>query len=188
MMPFSLEHAKDILERTPAVLEALLRGLPDDWVIRSDDGESWSPFDVLGHLIHGEKTDWIPRARIILEQGTSRTFDPFDRHAMLETSRGKSLDELLKEFHSLRNENLRILDTLELTGANLGLKGMHPDLGVVTLQQLIAAWVVHDLGHLNQITRSMARQYTSEVGPWRAYMSVLRRDEGRVSDSNTGER
>lgn len=174
MIPFSLDHAKEILKRTPGVLDPLLKGLPADWVIRTDDGKGWSPFDVVGHLIHGEKTDWIPRARIILEQGTTRTFDPFDRNAMHAASEGKSLNELLNEFRSLRTENLRILDTLGLTSEQLRLKGTHPDFGEVTLQQLIAAWVVHDLGHLTQIARSMARHYAGEVGPWRAFMGVLK--------------
>jgi hypothetical protein len=173
MIPFSLDHARNILGRTPSVLESLLRDLPADWSGRSHDGESWSPFDVLGHLIHGERTDWIPRMRSILDHGTDRTFVPFDRDAMFENSRGKSLADVLNEFRLLRNENLRILDTFALTGAHLRLKGIHPAFGVVTLQQLIAAWVVHDLGHLTQIARSMARQYTDEVGPWIAYLGVL---------------
>ncbi|MDH3253195.1 MAG: DinB family protein [Ignavibacteria bacterium] len=187
-MPFSLEHAKEILQRTPAVLDALLRELPEDWVMMSDDGKSWSPFDVVGHLIHGERTDWIPRARSILEHGADISFEPFDRLAMLEASNGKSLDELLVEFRSRRTENLMILDQLGITAKQLHLKGIHPDFGEVTLQQLIAAWVVHDLGHLTQITRSMARQYTDEVGPWRAYMSVLHRDQGHVSRDKYDER
>lgn len=167
------------------MLKSLLEDLPADWIGKSDDGASWSPFDVVGHLIHGERTDWIPRIRTILDHGTNRTFVPFDRNAMFGNSKGKSPADLLEEFHYLRNENLRILDTLALTGDHLKLRGIHPDFGEVTLQQLIAAWVVHDLGHLTQIARSMARQYTDEVGPWTAYMSVLGKKEMRASPSST---
>jgi uncharacterized damage-inducible protein DinB len=174
-MEFRLEDANAILERTPGVLDHLLRGLPEEWA-RSDEGaDTFSPFDVVGHLIHGEETDWIPRARIILEQGESRPFDPFDRWAQRERSREKSLGELLAEFELLRRRNLGELDRMALTPERLALRGTHPELGTVTLAQLLATWVTHDLGHLGQIARVMAKQYRREVGPWEAYIPILHR-------------
>lgn len=174
-MEFQLEQAKEILGRTPAALNALLRGLPEPWVVSNEGPESWSPFDVLGHLIHGEEADWIPRARIILEEGEGRPFEPFDRFAMFEASRGKSLDELLDRFERLRGESLRGLEGLNLTPELLGRRGTHPELGVVTLGQLLSTWVVHDLGHVGQVVRVLAKQYGEAVGPWRAYLPVLSR-------------
>ncbi|HKZ02089.1 MAG TPA: DinB family protein [Pyrinomonadaceae bacterium] len=174
-MDFDLNHAKQILSRTPATLNSLLKGLPDNW-IRSNEGlDSWSPFDVVGHLIHGEETDWIPRAKIILAYGESRPFEPFSRTAMFEKSINKSLDELLSTFEHLRAENLRELDAMKLTPEMLDKAGMHPELGVVTLGQLLSTWVVHDLNHIGQIGRVMAKQYNKAVGPWRAYLSILTR-------------
>jgi hypothetical protein len=170
---FQLDQAVGVLERTPKVVRSLLTGLPEAW-IRGDEGpDTWSPFDVLGHLIHGERTDWIPRARIILESGTSRPFDPFDRVAMFRESRGKTLTSLFDEFAKLREANLATLASFQLTPQKLALAGTHPALGRVTLAQLLAAWVVHDLDHLAQISRVMAKQYTVEVGPWKKYMSIL---------------
>ena len=172
-MEFQLDHAKEILRRTPATLNSLLRHLPEEWILSNEGPESWSPFDVVGHLIHGEETDWIPRARIILEDGESRAFDPFDRHAMFEKSRGKSLDDLLDRFEQLRGESLQALEKMNLRPEMLEKRGMHPELGMVTLGQLLSTWVVHDLGHIRQIVRVMAKQYTQAVGAWQAYLPIL---------------
>jgi hypothetical protein len=174
-MEFQLDHATEILRRTPATLNSLLHQLPSEWALANEGPDSWSPFDVMGHLIHGEETDWIPRARIILEYGESRPFESFDRFAMFEKSRGKSLGELLAMFERLRGESLKELEQMSLTPAMLGKRGRHPELGVVTLSQLLSTWVVHDLGHIGQIVRVMARQYTEAVGAWRAYLPVLSR-------------
>ncbi len=172
-MEFQLEYATQILKRTPPTLNSLLRHLSDEWVLHNEGPESWSPYDVLGHLIHGEETDWIPRAKIILENGEARSFEPFDRFAMFEKSRGKSVAELLDTFDRLRELNLRELEAMHLTAAELEKRGRHPELGVVTLRQLLATWVVHDLGHIGQVVRVMAKQYGDEVGPWRGYLPVL---------------
>ena len=174
-MEFQLDHAKEVLRRTPATLNSLLRGLPEGWVLSNEGGDTWSPFDVVGHLIHGEEADWIPRARIILEHGEGRAFEPFDRFAMFEASKGKSLGELLDRFERLRGESLRELEGMNLTPELLEKRGRHPELGVVTLGQLLSTWVVHDLGHVAQVVRVMAKQYGEAVGPWRAYLSVLGR-------------
>jgi uncharacterized damage-inducible protein DinB len=174
-MEFQPGHAREVLGRTPATLNALLRGLPDEWVVSNEGPDSWSPFDVLGHLIHGEETDWIPRAKIILEHGEARAFEPFDRFAMFEASRGRSVDELLDRFERLRVEGLRELDAMSLTPETLRRRGTHPELGAVTLGQLLSAWVVHDLSHVGQVVRVMARQYGEAVGPWRAYLPVVNR-------------
>ncbi|HVG28949.1 MAG TPA: DinB family protein [Pyrinomonadaceae bacterium] len=174
-MEGQLDHAKEILRRTPATLNALLRHLPEEWAFANEGPESWSPFDVLGHLIHGEEADWIPRARIILEYGEGRAFEPFDRFAMFEKSRGKSLGDLLDRFERLRAESLRELEGMSLRPEMLEQRGLHPELGAVTLGQLLSTWVVHDLGHIGQIVRVMAKQYTEAVGAWRAYLPVLSR-------------
>lgn len=174
-MEFRLEDAREILARTPATLDALLRGLPDEWALSDEGPDSWSPFDVLGHLVHGEETDWIPRARMILERGEARAFEPFDRFAMFEKSRGKSLGELLETFARRRAESLRELGEMNLTPEDLARRGRHPELGAVTLGQLLSAWVVHDLGHVGQVARVLAKQYGEAVGPWRAYLGVLGR-------------
>jgi uncharacterized damage-inducible protein DinB len=168
-MQFDLEAALEILERTPAVLRALLAGLSDEWAKRNEGGRSWSPHDVVGHLVHGEKTDWIARARIILERGEAQEFEPFDRFAQLEEE--TSLEERLEEFAALRAANLAELKRLDLS--DLDRTGRHPELGVVTLRQLLATWVVHDLSHLGQAARTMARQYRDEVGPWEEYLPML---------------
>ena len=162
-----------LLERTPATLNAFLRNLPDAWTMRNEGAETWSAFDVIGHLIHGERTDWIPRAKMILQFGESRTFDRFDRLAQTSESQGKPLGELLDEFAHLRSENLRELRALKLQPADLALSGLHPAFGSVTLAQLLATWAVHDLTHLHQISRIMAHQYREAVGPWTAYLGVL---------------
>jgi hypothetical protein len=178
MTIFNLSEATAILTRTPPTLDALLRGLPNIWVRgnegRSKDGkDSWSPFDIVGHLIVGERTDWMPRARIILDHGEARPFDPFDRFAQTKESQGKSLEQLLDEFDRLRRENLTALQALNLQPEDLVRCGMHPELGLVTLAQLLAAWAVHDLTHVHQLSRVMAYQYRDAVGPWSAYLGVL---------------
>lgn len=172
-MKFELEHAIPILRQTPVTLNSLLAELPEPWTVQNEGARTWSPYDILGHLIHGEETDWIPRAKIILEQGEARPFDPFDRIAMFEASKGKSLAELLDTFAQLRTRSLQELERMNLTPDLLEKRGMHPELGVVTMRQLLSAWVVHDLGHIRQVVRVMAKQYRDEVGPWRAYLSVL---------------
>jgi hypothetical protein len=172
-MRFDLTRAVEILARTPSTLRALLRGLPEMWT-RGDEGpETWSPFDVMGHLNHGERTDWIPRAKIILAEGQSRTFEPFDRYAQLGRDQERTLEDLLQEFEDLRSESLRALGEMNLSEQDLDRKGRHPEFGAVTLRQLLAAWVVHDLGHIAQIARAMAKQYREEAGPWRAYLPIL---------------
>ena len=176
--PFVMEEAVAILGRTPATLDALLRDLPDGWIAAHEGGETWSPFDVIGHLIHGERTDWMGRARIILEHGETRAFDKFDRLAQFAESKGRTLANLLDEFATLRADNLRQLAALNLTGADLDRRGCHPELGGVTLRQLLATWVAHDLDHVMQISRVLARQYSDEVGPWRATLRVIRDGQG----------
>src|SRR5689334_143868 len=173
-MLFHLVHATDILSRTPIVLKSMLSNLPNEWVSGNEGNQTWSPFDVLGHLIHGERTDWLPRVRMILQSGESEVFEPFDRFAQFEVSKGKSLEELLSTFAELRADNIEALKTLNLSADDLVRRGKHPELGSVTLEQLIATWVVHDLDHLAQITRVMAKQYREAVGPWEAYLSVLK--------------
>ncbi len=172
-MEYRLDDAVAVLTRTPATLRRLLEGLPEGWIASNEGPDTWSPFDVLGHLIHGERTDWVGRARMILEVGEERAFEPFDRFAMFEESRGKSLAELLDTFAELRTANLEWLTGVELADEDLERAGMHPDFGRVTLRQLLSTWVVHDLGHIAQITRTMAKQYRTEVGPWRVYLPVL---------------
>lgn len=170
---FKLDQAKEILRRTPGTLNALLTDLPDEWTLANEGPDTFSPYDVIGHLIEGEENDWITRARIILEQGEARPFDKFDRFAMYEKSKGKSLPELLARFEELRVENLRQLDEMSLTPELLQKQGTHPALGAVTLSQLLSAWVVHDLGHIRQIVRVMAKQYREDIGPWTAYLSIV---------------
>ena len=172
-MEYRLDQAKAILRRTPATLNALLSDLPDNWVLANEGPETFSPYDVIGHLIEGEEHDWIPRARIILEHGEAKPFEKFDRFAMYEKSKGKSPAELLARFEEVRGESLRQLDDLNLTPELLQKTGTHPALGVVTLSQLLSAWVVHDLGHIRQIVRVMAKQYREEIGPWTAYLSIV---------------
>ena len=170
--PF-LDECVAVLTRTPAALDAQLRGLPDAWTAATEGPGTWSPYVVVGHLIHGERADWMPRLSIILEHGTARPFDPFDREAQFRESAGKSLETLLDEFATLRSENLERLRALRLAPAQLDLQGMHPDLGPVTVRQLLATWTAHDLGHLLQVSRTMARRYRDEVGPWARYLSAM---------------
>lgn len=162
-----------ILERTPRTLRALLAGLPDTWVHADEGPDTFSPKDVLGHLIYGEETDWIPRLRIILEHGETRPFTPFDRLAFREACKGMAVPGLLDRFASLRAENLGVLRGYDLRTEKLSLTGTHPGLGRVTLAQLLAAWAVHDLGHVRQVVRVMAKQYTTAVGPWREYLTIV---------------
>jgi len=175
---FAMDEAVAILSHTPATLDALLRDLPDGWIAAHEGGETWSPFDVIGHLIHGEHTDWIPRAKIILEHGDGRPFEKFDRFAQFQASTGRSLASLLDEFATLRQQNLRELESLRITATELDRRGRHPELGIVTLRQLLATWVAHDLDHVVQISRAIARQYTDEVGPWRAYLRIISGTQG----------
>jgi hypothetical protein len=174
MMNHNLPQTLALLARTPATLNSLLRDLPDPWTHRNEGANTWSPFDIVGHLIHGERTDWMPRARMILQHGESRAFEPFDRVAQERESQGKSLDQLLGEFARLRSENLGDLQAMNLTQDQLALRGRHPELGLCTLSQLLATWAVHDLTHLHQISRVMAHQYRDAVGPWSVYLGVLK--------------
>ena len=169
---FNLKDAVAVLERTPASLSALLDGLPEIWVTATEGEGTWSPNDVIGHLIHGERTDWIPRARHILA-GETRPFESFDRLAQFTESQGKSLGQLLEIFADLRRENVAALVGMNLTETDLERKGLHPELGSVTLGELLATWVAHDLDHIGQIARTMAKVYKDATGPWSAYLSIL---------------
>lgn len=172
-MEHNLDDTISLLARTPATLNALLRDLPESWTLQNEGEKTWSPFDVIGHLIHGEKTDFIPRVNMILQFGDAQTFVPFDRWAQERESLGKGLGQLLDEFAELRSRNLDELRALNLREEDLGRRGRHPALGTVTLSQLLASWAAHDLSHLHQIARVMAYQYRDAVGPWRAYMGVM---------------
>jgi hypothetical protein len=173
MINFNLKEAIEILGRTPSVLTFLLSGLPDGWIYNNEGGESWNPFDIVGHLIHGEKKDWIPRAKIILEYAEKKPFEPFDRFAQFKDSEGKTLNDLLEEFAKLRNENIDVLNKLNLEENDFNKTGIHPEFGTVTLKQLLSTWVVHDLSHIRQISRVMAKQYINEIGPWEKYLPVI---------------
>lgn len=172
-MKFSLERSFEILERTPSVLRSLLENLGDEWIMNNEGPDTFSPFDVVGHLLHGEKTDWAARTKMILESGISQSFVPWDRFAMFEESKGKNLQQLLDEFARVRKENLSWLKSLQLTESDLDKKGMHPTLEEVTLRNLLSTWVVHDLTHIAQITRVMAKQYKEEMGPWPEFFRIL---------------
>ncbi len=172
-MQFNLETAVEILERTPETLKLMLGGLSQDWTGVNEGAETWSPYDIVGHLIHGEKTDWIPRMEILLSDSQNKTFEPFDRFAQFEESKGKTLDQLLAEFADLRQENIDTLRAKKIDEADLLREGTHPALGKVVLSELLASWVVHDLNHIGQISRVMAFQYREEVGPWQAYLGIL---------------
>lgn len=175
MPTFSLDDGLPILRATPGVLSAWLSDLPESWTSATEGPDTWSPFDVVGHLIHGERTDWMPRVELLLAHGESRPFTPFDRLAQFRDSQGKSLAELLDTFARLRRENLARLAALDLKTGDFSRRGRHPELGTVTLGQLLATWVVHDLNHLAQIARVMGRQYTESVGPWVEYLPLLTR-------------
>ena len=174
-MEFNLNDGIAVLERTPKTLSTLLTGLSPAWTDATEGPDTWSPYVVIGHLIQGERTDWIARAEIILAQGDNRKFTPFDRFAQFEASKGKSLNELLDEFARLRAQNLAALKAMQLDAARLALEGEHPKFGAVTLRQLLATWVAHDLGHIVQIARVMAKQYRDAIGPWREFLSVMDR-------------
>jgi hypothetical protein len=175
-MEHNLQHTMSLLARTPAALDALLRDLPETWTFRNEGESTWSAFDIVGHLIHGERIDWMPRARIILQFGETQTFETFDRGGHVRESEGKSLGQLLDEFAGLRSENLDELRALNLRQEDLALRGRHPALGVVTLSQLLATWAAHDLTHLHQVSRVLAHQYRELVGPWSAYLGVMQCD------------
>ena len=173
-MNFDIHKSLEILQRTPLVIETLLCGVSEEWV-RSNEGENtWSPYDVLGHLIHGERTDWISRTKIILSDSPQKQFQPFDRFAQLNTDQNRPIQELLEEFKALRAQSLNELMAFQLNDDMLAKKGIHPEFGDVTLKELLSTWVVHDLGHIAQIARVMAKQYKSEVGPWTAYLGILK--------------
>ncbi len=172
-MKFDLPKTIEVLDRTPAVLKSLLGNLSNDWAMQNEGPDTFSPFDVVGHLLHGEKTDWPERIQMILEHGINNTFIPYDRFAMYEESKGKSLHQLLEEFEQLRRTNMQWLNSLDLTETDFDRKGVHPKFGEVTLRQLLSTWVIHDLTHLAQISRVMAKQYKEEMGPWVEYFRLM---------------
>lgn len=174
-MDFEYEQAVELLRRTPTTLTALLHGLPDAWTTSTEGADTWSAYDIVGHLLNGEETNWLLRARAILEHGEERPFDSFDRTAMFEKYSGYSLDQLLAAFEQARAANLASLGEVGITPERLALKGIHPAFGTVTLSQLLATWVVHDLNHIGQIVEVMSRQYAEAVGPWRANLAILTR-------------
>jgi hypothetical protein len=174
-MELDLKKSMEILTRTPYVLETLLDGISEEWIRSNEGGDTWSPFDIVGHLIHGDKTDWITRVEIILSDSQNKKFDSFNRLAQFENSKGKDLRQLLEEFKILRKENIVVLNAKNITSKHFEKKGIHPAFGEVTLRQLLATWTTHDLSHLAQISRVMARQYTQEVGPWKEYLPILSR-------------
>ncbi len=174
-MNFKIMDSIQILERTPAVIESLLNNLSNEWLNNNEGVNTWSPFDIVGHLIFGEKTDWISRIKIILKQKENEMFEPFDRFAQFEESKGKTINDLFKEFKKLRKENVQELKSMNISAEELVLKGIHPELGEVTLEQLLSTWVVHDLGHIAQISRVMAKQYKENVGPWSEYLGILKK-------------
>lgn len=172
-MNFDLNQAISVLEKTPSVFKQLLGSLSQEWTHKNEGKDTWSPYDVLGHLVHGERTDWMPRVEIILSDSENKTFEPYDRFAQIEMSKGKSLGDLLDEFDALRKRNLRNLKSKFLTSQDMSKEGIHPELGTITLKNMLSAWVVHDLGHIAQISRVMAKQYSDEVGPWTQYLTIV---------------
>jgi hypothetical protein len=180
-MDYRFDEAVPVLRRTPGVLRALLQDLPPCWTEATEEPGTWSPFDVVGHLIHGERANWIPRIEHLLQHGDAVTFPPFDREAMFTASQGRTLAELLDTFDDVRRQSLERLDALRLTATDLERVGRHPEFGAVTLRELLATWVAHDLGHVSQVVRVMARQYTEAVGPWRAYLSILKSQSDKRS-------
>ncbi len=172
-MKQNLHDTISLLARTPAALDALLRDLPENWVFGTEGDGTWSPFDIVGHLIHGERADWIPRVKMILQSGEGQTFVPFDRTGHAREVQGKSLSQLLDEFARARGKNLEELRALNLRGEDMERRGRHPSLGVVAMSELLATWAAHDMTHLHQISRAMAHQYNEAVGPWSAYLGVL---------------
>jgi hypothetical protein len=175
MMTFNLDKSIEILDRTPPTLQVLLNDLSDEWTMSNEGPDTFSPYDVLGHLIHGEKTDWVPRMEIILSDKADKSFTPYDRFAQFEESKGKSMNQLLEEFKEIREQNLVLIKSKNLKENDFSKTGIHPKFGTVTLSQLIATWTIHDLSHIAQITRVMCKQYKEEVGPWIEYMGILTR-------------
>ena len=174
-MLFDLNKSIEILERTPYVLTTLLQGLSNEWLFNNEGGSTWSPYDITGHYIEGEKTDWIPRMRIILSNDDDKRFVPFNRFAQLNNDKNKPINVLLKEFTERRKNNIIELKNANIDEEKLNKKGIHPEFGEVTLRQLLAAWVAHDLNHISQISRVMAKQYKEEIGPWTKYISIVNR-------------
>ena len=174
-MKFNLKRSIEILERTPFVLENILQDISQEWAMTNEGKDTFSPYDVLGHLIHGEKTDWVVRLEIILSDKADKTFEPYDRFAQFTESKDKTLNQLLMEFKMFRIKNMERLNSKNLTENDMSKTGKHPVLGIVTLQQLLATWTVHDLSHIAQITRVMAKQYKEEVGPWINFLPILTR-------------
>jgi uncharacterized damage-inducible protein DinB len=172
-MNFALDDALPVLRQTPVILRAWLGVIPDGWTTPNEGSDTWSPYDIVGHLVHGERTDWIPRLELLLAYGEARPFEPFDRFAQFEASKGRSLPELLDTFAQLRDANVDRLESLRLQPKDFARRGLHPELGPVTLGQLLATWVAHDLNHLGQIARVMGKQYADAVGPWLAYLPLL---------------
>jgi uncharacterized damage-inducible protein DinB len=185
-MQYDIHKSAQILSRTPAVLYTLLKGLDETWTSPNEGPDTWSAYDVIGHLIHGEKTDWIPRMEIILSDKDDKSFEPFDRFAMFNDSGDKTLAQLLEEFSDLRERNIQILLLKNITEADLEKKGVHPVFGEVTLAQLLATWTVHDLNHIGQIARVMAKQYKEEVGPWTEFLGILKKAEGQNGEKAEG--
>lgn len=175
---FVLADAEAQLAATPALLSAWLRPLPPSWLESNEGGETWSVFDVVGHLVHGERTDWVPRLRRIMEHGEDKPFEPFDRFAQFEASRGKSVAQLLDEFSQARTASLDSLREYQLSERDLDRRGKHPELGSVTVRELVATWVAHDLDHVVQIARVLAYRFSNTVGPWRAYLRVVSGSQG----------
>lgn len=173
-MKFRLEQAIEILAQTPATVTSLLENLSDEWILTEENRDDWNAFDVVGHLIHADETDWIPRAEVILAQGENPSFEAFDRYGQFEKSKGKTLPELLEEFAAIRKQCIENLSAMNLTEDELKLKGIHPELGEVTLENLLATWVVHDLTHIRQIAASLAKKYSENVGVWKEYLSILK--------------
>lgn len=173
-MKFHLPQAILLLERGPLVVETLLHGLPEDWTMTNEGPDTWSPFDVIGHLVHGDRHDWMNRIEIILSSKSDKKFPPFDRFAQLKESKGKTTGQLLNEFKGIRAANIETLKKLKISDKQLKLTGLHPAFGEVTLKQLLATWVAHDMAHINQISRVMAKQYSEEIGPWINYMRVMK--------------
>jgi hypothetical protein len=172
-MKFDLSECIKILNRTPFLIDQMLLGLSDELIFSNEGGDTWSPYDIVGHLIHGELTDWIPRAEIILDDNLNKNFMPFDRFAQIEISKGSSLIELLKEFRNKREQNVQRLLEMNIDAVKLKKTGIHPDLGEVTLKQLLSTWIVHDLSHINQMSRVIAKNFKGEIGPWKAYISIM---------------
>lgn len=174
-MKFELNKSIEILKNTPNVLESLLNDISEDWIHNNEGEHTWSPYEVVGHLIHGEKTDWIIRVKTILSETDHKLFEPFDRFAQISKNQTLALKDLLQEFRALREKNLNDLIELNITPKHMHRNGIHPEFGSVTLKELISTWVVHDLGHIAQISRVMAKQYSNEVGPWNSYLGILRK-------------